>query len=230
MEWLLCAVLSGLTVVSNPQPLNTQAIPRLRVAPKKIKDVRPEPPPIAVSARVSGRVVADAVISPSGEVVSVDILCSIPLLDESVVRAMRQWQFAPTGAKADRRAILSTTVLLPAADSSVKPHACQRVDSKPARRVGGSRRVPRMVAVRDPEVPRAQLLELLKKEGAEQVRVIVEIEVAAEGYVSAVRVLRGYPLIDRLVTEAVEQWMYEPTIEDAAAIPIVFTHYFDFKR
>jgi TonB family protein len=64
--------------------------------PKKIKDVAPVYPPIALSARVQGVVIIEATIDVDGSVVDTKILRSIPLLDQAAIDAVRQWRFVPT--------------------------------------------------------------------------------------------------------------------------------------
>jgi periplasmic protein TonB len=64
--------------------------------PVKTKDVRPQYPPIAQSARVQGVVIIEATIGPTGKVQDARVLRSIPLLDASALDAVRQWEFTPT--------------------------------------------------------------------------------------------------------------------------------------
>jgi TonB family protein len=65
-------------------------------APTKIRDVRPEYPPIAQAARVSGVVIVEALIGTDGTVEDARILRSIPLLDQAALDAVLQWRFTPT--------------------------------------------------------------------------------------------------------------------------------------
>ena len=64
--------------------------------PKKTRDVRPQYPPIAQSARVQGIVIIEATIGPNGRVQEAKVLRSIPLLDQAALDAVRQWEFTPT--------------------------------------------------------------------------------------------------------------------------------------
>jgi protein TonB len=64
--------------------------------PQKIRDVKPVYPSIAQSARVQGVVIIEATIGPDGKVKDARILRSIPLLDQSAIDAVRQWEFTPT--------------------------------------------------------------------------------------------------------------------------------------
>jgi TonB family protein len=64
-------------------------------APQKIKDVKPEYPPIAQSARVTGVVIMEVVIGADGKVLGARVIRSIPLLDQAALDAVRQWEFTP---------------------------------------------------------------------------------------------------------------------------------------
>jgi protein TonB len=65
-------------------------------APQKTRHVNPTYPPIAQSARVQGIVIIEATIGPNGRVQEAKVLRSIPLLDQSALDAVRQWEFTPT--------------------------------------------------------------------------------------------------------------------------------------
>jgi len=80
-------------------------------APRKIKDVKPEYPPIAQSAKVTGVVIMEVVIGDDGKVLGARVVRSIPLLDQAALDAVRQWEFTPVllnGVPA--RIIMSVTV------------------------------------------------------------------------------------------------------------------------
>lgn len=64
--------------------------------PRKIVDVAPVYPAIAISARKEGVVILEAVIDKQGNVKDVRVLRSIPLLDEAAIDAVRQWRYTPT--------------------------------------------------------------------------------------------------------------------------------------
>lgn len=64
--------------------------------PDRIAYVRPDYPPIAISARVSGSVIIEAIIGTDGLVRDAKVLRSIPLLDDAALKAVRQWRYTPT--------------------------------------------------------------------------------------------------------------------------------------
>jgi len=89
------SVIDG-TPAPAPAPLRADTdIP----APQLTRQVPPVYPSIAQTARVQGSVILDATISPAGRVTSVQILRSIPLLDQAAMDAVKQWEFAPTVVK-----------------------------------------------------------------------------------------------------------------------------------
>jgi periplasmic protein TonB len=65
-------------------------------APRKVYDVRPQYPALAMQARVEGVVIIQAIIGTTGVVEEATILRSVPLLDEVALVAVRQWRFTPT--------------------------------------------------------------------------------------------------------------------------------------
>jgi protein TonB len=93
-------IVSGL---NEPPPPPAQVAPTapMRVwgnvkPPTKIKDVQPVYPAVAQAAKVSGRVIIEAVVGPDGRVTDARILRSIPLLDRAALDAVSQWVYAPT--------------------------------------------------------------------------------------------------------------------------------------
>lgn len=64
--------------------------------PRKIKDVPPVYPEVAIAARVQGVVIVEVTIQPDGTVGDAKVLRSIPLLDEAALTAVKQWVYEPT--------------------------------------------------------------------------------------------------------------------------------------
>ena len=63
--------------------------------PRKIQGDPPVYPPEAVAAGAEGVVVLEATISPTGEVTDVEVVHSVPLLDEAAVAAVSEWRYTP---------------------------------------------------------------------------------------------------------------------------------------
>jgi protein TonB len=64
--------------------------------PRKIKDVPPVYPRVALNAKIQGIVILECTISPQGRVEGVQVLRGVPMLDEAAVAAVRQWVYTPT--------------------------------------------------------------------------------------------------------------------------------------
>jgi protein TonB len=91
----------GMTMQPEAPPAAPPSVAPVRITPdlrppRKIKDVLPVYPDIAMRARMTGIVVLEATIGESGKVVGVRVLRSVPLLDQAAVDAVRQWEFTPT--------------------------------------------------------------------------------------------------------------------------------------
>jgi protein TonB len=64
--------------------------------PRKLKDVPPTYPRVAVLGHLQGVVVLECVIDPAGRVVSAKVVRSMPVFDDAAVAAVRQWIYTPT--------------------------------------------------------------------------------------------------------------------------------------
>jgi protein TonB len=64
--------------------------------PKRIVDVPPVYPAIAVAARKEGVVILEAMLDETGRVAQLKVLRSEPLLDAAALEAVRRWRYTPT--------------------------------------------------------------------------------------------------------------------------------------
>lgn len=80
---------------SGRTPIRVSDVPGMK-APTVRKSVKPEHPLIAMSARVEGTVVLEALVDEKGHVADVRVTKSIPLLDQAAMDAAKQWEFTPT--------------------------------------------------------------------------------------------------------------------------------------
>lgn len=81
------------------------------IRPAKLKDVPPEYPAIAQSARVQGQVILEVRIEPDGKVSNARVVKSIPLLDKAALDAVMQWEFRPTLLNGDAIPVLITVTI-----------------------------------------------------------------------------------------------------------------------
>ena len=63
--------------------------------PRKIHDVPPVYPPAAREAGIEGLVVLDATIDPTGVVRDIEVVTSVPELDQAAIDAVEQWRYEP---------------------------------------------------------------------------------------------------------------------------------------
>ena len=79
--------------------------------PRKIKDVKPVYPQGALSDQARGLVVIEAVVGVDGKVSDAKVMQLIPLLDQSALDAVQQWEFRPARLHGVRVAVIITIVV-----------------------------------------------------------------------------------------------------------------------
>jgi TonB family protein len=93
-------IVTTVRVGEAPPPPATQGDEPVRVGgvvspPRKIYDVPPVYPQVALDAKVQGVVIVEATLERTGDVSAVRVLRSIPLLDGAALDAVRQWKYEP---------------------------------------------------------------------------------------------------------------------------------------
>ena len=205
-------------------------------APERVRYVPPVYPEGAQQARVSGIVILEAVVSPSGGVADVKILKSIPLLDEAAIDAVRQWAYTPTTLNGVPVPVMMTVTVnftLTEANTSSTPMqmsgsttgmssaspagTAPEWNGQPAIRIGGAITPPERVKYVAPVYPQA----------AQDARVtgiiILEGIIDPEGNVVSAKVLKSIPLLDQAAIDALMAWKYTPTLLNGVAVPVVMT-------
>jgi protein TonB len=81
-------------LVGKPEDYPVRAVGDVK-PPRLIRRVEPRYPEIALHANIHGVVILEAMTDIHGRVIDVRVLRSIPLLDEAVVEAVRQWIYEP---------------------------------------------------------------------------------------------------------------------------------------
>jgi TonB family protein len=104
-----------------------------------------------------------------------------------------------------------------------EPPKTAKPPSGKAVRVGGSIPEPRKIRNVTPAYPD------IAKQARVQGVVILEATIGPRGDVTAVRVLRGIPLLDEAAIEAVKQWEYEPTLLHGVPVPVIMTVTVNYK-
>jgi TonB family protein len=116
----------------------------------------------------------------------------------------------------------TTTVTPPApsAPENGEPTAPSLPEAPPpqeAIRVGGAIREPTRLKSVAPVYP------AIARQARVQGVVILECTIGPDGHVKDVRVLRSIPLLDAAAVEAVQQWVYTPTLLNGVPVPVIMT-------
>jgi len=64
--------------------------------PRKVLDVAPAYPDLALKAHLEGIVIIEATIDARGRVADAKVLRSVPMLDDAALEAVRRWVYTPT--------------------------------------------------------------------------------------------------------------------------------------
>ena len=100
-----------------PPPPGPDAPPPIRIggkiqSPRLLHRVEPLYPPVAVSARLQGLVILEALVDRDGTVVDVKVLRSAgSVLDREALTAVRQWRYAPLVLNGQRLLFVVTVIL-----------------------------------------------------------------------------------------------------------------------
>jgi protein TonB len=89
-------VVGGLPDAPPPPPVKPVRVGGDIREPRKIMDVAPVYPDLAVRARVQGIVIVEATIDPRGRVVNATVLRGVPVLEQAALEAVRKWVYTPT--------------------------------------------------------------------------------------------------------------------------------------
>ncbi|MDP6582324.1 MAG: TonB family protein, partial [Vicinamibacterales bacterium] len=204
--------------------------------PQKVYNIDPVYSEAAKQARVSGVVVLDILIDVDGLVRDVELLRSVPQLDQAAITAVQQWEYTPTVIDDVAVPVVMTVTVnfRLAADDTEAETTPQGSEPSPAVppatfqsqepvRVGGDIPVPQKVRNIDPVYPDAA------KEARVSGVVILEAVIGVDGTITDVQVLRSVPQLDEAAIAAVRQWEYTPTVVDDLRVPVVMTVTVNFK-
>jgi protein TonB len=89
-------VVGGLPDAPPPPPVKPVRVGGGVREPRKVVEVAPVYPLLAIKAGVEGIVIIEATIDPRGRVANATVLKGVPVLDEAALEAVRQWVYTPT--------------------------------------------------------------------------------------------------------------------------------------
>jgi protein TonB len=105
------AIVTGLPQEAPPPPERIVRVGGQIKEPKKIRNVAPVYPDLAVQSRVSAIVILEAEVDVRGQVRAVKVLRGHPLFDDAAVAAVRQWRYQPLLLNGEPTAFLVTVTI-----------------------------------------------------------------------------------------------------------------------
>jgi len=188
------------------------------VPPKLIRKVEPIYPKEAINAHIEGTVVVEATTDIHGQVQKVEVMNSVPELDQAVIDAIKKWIYEPMVINGKPRGVIFTIAFQFRLDEKA------RVDIKT---INTDNRVPpKQLRMVDPVYP-----EIARQAQVEGV-VILDVTIDVYGRVSWIKIVRSIPLLDQAAIRAVYQWVYEPFISVKGPLEVTFPVrcYFDLDE
>ena len=154
--------------------------------PKRTKMVKVVYPPEAQASGIRGIVILDLTIDKNGKVAAVDVVRSIPGLDDAAIDAVKQWEYEPAKVAGKPVAVKLTvpiTFLMPVPEITRQPGI-------PEFRQGAVPTFPKNVDARG------------------TVSVIAEVTLDAEGKVALAEIRGGNPPYTDALLQAVRTWVF----------------------
>jgi TonB family protein len=190
---LVRALAAGLLALCIARPALAQEQPLVAgeagvPIPKRTKMVKPVYPPDAQASGLRGIVILDLTIDKSGKVSAVDVVRSIPGLDDAAVEAVKQWEYEPVkveGKPVLVRLSVPITFLMPVPEIS-------RQEGIPELRQGALPAFPQGVDARG------------------TVSAVVEVTIDPEGRVVEAELRGGAPPYSDALLHAVRTWLFAP--------------------
>jgi TonB family protein len=191
--------------------------------PKPVKTVAAEYPTAARAANVEGTVRLSIAVGKDGTVTDVTSASGHPLLIPAATEAVRKWAYGPQRAELRLQVEVpfhldrSTPAQAPQIANSAAP-AEESTSARPTAPASGSLaprgsiEPARVIYKKPPEYP--MMARQMGANGEVQLAVIV----GTDGRVKGIRVLRGHPLLVKAAMDAVQQWIYRPTLLNGAPV------------
>jgi len=178
-----------------------------------IYGAKPEYPPPAKQAGISGIVRLHVIISTNGVVLQSEVVSGHPLLVQSAIDSVRNRRYRPTflnGEPVEVDTTVDVYFTLPKPPTDTPP---------PVKRIKMS---PPIVKTNLIEHPHPSYPEEAKRKKI-QGRVRLGVVVAQDGSVEQVRVVSGNPLLTQAAMEAVRAWKYKPILLNGQAVEVETT-------
>jgi TonB family protein len=193
-----------------------------------VNKVAPVYPPLARQARIQGTVIAQVVISKTGDVQSVQLYSGHPMLAPAALDAIQQWKFRPyelNGEPVDvetQAKVVFTLAGNPPAPGTVGsvPGGIPQGEAGGIANTGDARDQssppPQRVRVSQGVEERLSLKKVPPKYPEEarsdrvQGTVLLRVIVSKQGNVAEIGLISGHPELAPAAIKAVKQWKYRP--------------------
>ncbi len=182
----LIGLLAAAPVPAQEAPLiaGSEGVP----VPKRTKMVKPEYPPEAQARGLRGIVILEVTIDKEGRVGAVDVVRSIPGLDEAAIVAVRKWEYEPAKVAGKPVAVKLTVPIT----FLMQLPEITRQEGIPELRQGAV-----------PAFPKGA-------EALERATALAEISINAEGRVVEAEIRSGNPPYTEALLQAVRSWLFAP--------------------
>jgi periplasmic protein TonB len=104
-------IVTGLPQEAPPLPARVVRVGGQIKEPKKIRNVAPVYPEIAVQSRVTAMLILEAEVDTRGQVRAVKVLRGHPLFDEAAIEAVKQWRYQPLLLNGEPTAFIVTVTM-----------------------------------------------------------------------------------------------------------------------
>ena len=206
------------TTAASPTRQERDGVKRIRVAgdvanSSLIYGAKPEYPPQAKQARISGIVRLHVIISTNGVVLQSEVVSGHPLLVQSAIDSVRNRRYRPTFLNGEPVEVDTTvdvyfTLPKPPTDTP-----------SPVKRIKMSPPIVNTNLIEQPHPIYPAEANAKKVQGHVKLGVVV----AQDGSVEQVRVVPGNPLLTRAAMEAVRAWKYKPILLNGQAVEVETT-------
>ncbi|MCJ7579853.1 MAG: M56 family metallopeptidase [Candidatus Aminicenantes bacterium] len=194
--------------------------------PKLIKSVKPDYPEEAKKEGIEGAVILEATTDQDGVVQKVEILRSIPALDQAAIDALKQWEFEPMLINGEPKGVIFTVTCrfsLEDEEKVVDEQGGIQNEIEQEILILEGDKIPKLLKKVDPVYP-----ESARKEGING-EVIIQVTIDESGLVEKAQIIKSIPELDGATIEAVQQWTYEPYLVDNKPIKVSFNVPINFR-
>jgi TonB family protein len=214
-------VLGGI-IISTPLSAPAPQPPPLASAPPLVNKVEPVYPPLAAQARIQGIVRLTATIGADGHITHLSVISGHPLMVPAALEAVKQWVYSPIpnpGTIEIQVPFTLTAQELSSGPNMSDPSTPRKgsfaAATSPRIMIGSGVQASKLISKVEPVYPPQA-----KAAGIEGT-VTLSVIIGEDGHVESVDPKEGHPLLAAAASDAIRQWVYQPT--QLNGTPVVVT-------